>query len=171
MRKWLGRVAVLTTALLLVVFLLSGGTVLAATTATVTVNATPAYVQINVSPTTYGFGAVEVSTNYSSAQDAFTIGNGSSINIDIAISCNATWAGGNDWTHSDAGTPGSTTAALYADPDAGTWHIIVKNATPNDIYTNTGTASLPFGLRLRAPTVFDDAVLKTNTVTLTASAS
>lgn len=149
----------------------SGGIALAATTASVSVNATPAYVTITNSPDNYGFGTVAVSTNYSTAVDYFTITNGSSVNIDVAISTNATWAGGNSWTHSDAGTPGSTTAALYATPNTAAWNIIVKNATPNDLYTNTGSASLPWGLRLVAPTVFDDAVLKTNTVTLTATAN
>lgn len=143
----------------------------AATSANVSVNATPAYVTISNSPDTYGFGTVQTSTNYSSSQAHFTITNGSSVNIDITIGCNATWAGGNGWTHDDSGTPGSTTAALYASPDTGTFNIIVKNATPNDLYTNEGGASLDWELRLMSPTVFDDGVLKTNTVTLTAAAA
>lgn len=143
--------------------------VLAATSDTVAINATPSFITISNSPNNYGFGSVVVSTNTSTAQNYFTITNGSSVNIDIAISANATWAGGNTWTHSDAGTPGSTTAALYADDDTGDFTIIVKNATPNDLYTNTADASPDWGLRLLSPTVYDDGVLKTTTVTLTAS--
>lgn len=145
--------------------------VYSATTADIAVNATPAYVSITNSPDNYGFGVVATSTNYSTAVGYFTITNASSVNIDIAISCNSSWAGGNTWTHSDAGTPGSTTAALYATANTTAWNIIVKNASPNDLYTNTGTAALQWGLRLMAPTVFDDAVLKTNTVVVTATAS
>lgn len=174
MRRFLEHLAVFTTLLLLVgaVFAVGPGVGVAsaATSAGVAVNATPAYVTISNSPDNYGFGVVSTSTNYSTAIDYFTITNGSTVNINVAISCNATWAGGNTWTHSDTGTPGSTTAALYATPGTTAWNIIVKNASPQDLYNNTGSASLDWGLRLCAPTVFDDGVLKTNTVTVTATA-
>lgn len=174
MRKFWGRQGPLISLLLVVLLLLSpvvGTPALAATTADIAVNATPAYVEITNSPSTYGFGTVAVSTNYSTDTVYFNITNTSSVNIDVAISTNATWAGGNTWTHSDAGTPGSTTAAMSATPGTAAWNIIVKNATPNDLYTNTAATPLSWGLRLAAPTVFDDGVLKTNTVTLTATAS
>jgi hypothetical protein len=170
MKKYMGSIGVFLVALL-VLLALAPTPVLAATTAGVAVNATPAYVTISNAPTSYGFGTVEVSTNYSTTTTYFTITNGSSVNIDIAISCNATWAGGNTWTHDDTGTPAGETAALYATPGDASWNIIVKNATPNDLYSNTADATPDWGLRLMAPTSFDDGVLKTNTVTLTATAT
>jgi len=157
--------------LALALVLIPFGTVGAATTADVAVNATPAYVSISNSPDNYGFGTVQTSTNYSTTQGYFNITNGSTVNIDVAISCNATWAGGVTWTHDDTGTPGADTAALYSSQDTGTLNIIVKNGTPNDLVSNTSDANLLWELRLMSPTSFSDGVLKTNTVTLTASAS
>ncbi len=168
---WKAWTSLLLMAILVVVTVSVPTVVFAATSDTVSINATPSYVTISNSPDNYGFGNVAVSTNTSTSQNYFTITNGSSINIDIAISTNATWAGGNTWSHSDTGTPGSTTAALFATPDTAAWNIIVKNATPNDLYSSMADASPDWGLRLLAPTVFDDGVLKTNTITLSASAS
>lgn len=171
MKKYLGVISIGVIAALLLMLLPAMG-VLAATSQDVAVNATPAYVTISNSPDNYGFGVVETSTNYSTSQAYFTITNGSSVNIDITIGCNATWAGGNTWTHDDTGTPGSTTAALYASPDTDAFDIIVKNAAPNDLVAALGAGTpQDWELRLMAPTVFDDGVLKTNTVTLTATAS
>jgi len=165
MRKVLG----LLIACLLV--LIPVGVVGAATTADIAINATPAFVSISNSPDNYGFGTVQTSTNYSTAQGYFTITNDSTVNIDIAISCNSSWAGGVTWTHSDAGTPGADTAALYASQDTNAFDIIVKNASPNNLISNTAEASIAWELRLCAPTSFSDGVLKTNTVTLTASSA
>ncbi len=169
--KGKGLLVSLLLALLLVFLPVFGSSVFAATTQYVSVNATPAYVTISNSPSSYGFGVVQVSTNYSTSTGYFTITNGSTVNIDITISCNATWAGGSGWTHSDAGTPGADTAAMSASPNTGAFNIIVKNSSPNDLYTNTGSASLPWELRLATPTSFSDGVLKTNTITLTATAA
>ena len=145
--------------------------VFTATAANVSINATPSYVSISNSPNNYGFGTIAVSTNTSTAINYFTITNGSSVNINIAIGCNSTWAGGVTWTHSDTGTPGANTAALYATPNTAAWNIIVKNAAQQNLYSATATATLYWGIRLMAPTSFGDGVLKTNTVTLTATAS
>ncbi len=170
MRRFISNVAVVMAGVLLY-FVAFASPVLAATTADVSVNATPAYVSITNTPDNYGFGTVAVSTNYSTSTTYFTITNGSTINIDIAISTNASWAGGNTWTHSDTGTPGAETAALYSTNGTAAWNIIVKNATPNDLFSSTADASPDWGLRLMSPTSFDDGVLKTNTVTLTATPS
>lgn len=169
MKKWIVGNLVIGLVFLFLLLPLLGTPVSAATTATVVVNATPAYVTISNSPSTYGFGTVQTSTNYSTGQAYFNITNGSSVNIDIAISCNATWLGGTPWTHSDAGTPGADTAVLAADPDAGSWHITVKNGSPNDLYNNI-SGNQDWGIRLATPTSFSDGTLKTNTITLTASA-
>lgn len=166
-RRLFGNLCVATVLALL--FAVPDTPVFAATTQDVVVNATPAYVSISNAPATYGFGTVVVSTNYSSTQNYFTITDSSTVNIDVAVSCNATWLGGNGWTHSDAGTPGSTTAAMSADPNTGAWNILVKNGSPVDLF-NDVTGNQNWGIRLAAPTAFDDGVIKTNTVTLTATA-
>ena len=154
---------------LLLLLLISGTPALAATTADVAVNATPSYVAITNAPDTYGFGTVVVSTNYSSADDYFTITDGSSVNIDVAISCNATWTGGTPWTHDDGGTAGADTAVLAATPGTAAWNVLVKNGSPLDLF-NDVTGNQDWGIRLAAPTSFSDGQLKENTITLTATA-
>jgi len=173
MKRFIKRlVALVPIVVVLVLLVVLASPVSALTTADVAVNATPSYVTITNAPDNYGFGTVLVSTNTSTAVGYFTITNGSSVAIDIAISCNATWAGGNGWTHSDTGTPASTTAALYSTPNTVAWNIIVKNATPNNLVAGlAASTNQAWGLRLMSPTVYDDGVLKTNTVTLTATAT
>lgn len=173
MRKWLRRsfgTGCLLAALLLIGALFGTTPVFAATTADVAVNATPAYVSISNAPIDYGFGTVAVSTNYSTSQGYFTVTDSSTVNIDVAVSCNTTWAGGVTWTHDDTGTPGVDTAALYCSPNTNAFDIVVKNTSPNDLVSNN-SGNIDWELRLMAPTVFGDGVLKTNTVTLTATAS
>ena len=169
MKRFIPNVALGVIVVLLALLIVPLGFAFAATTADISINATPAYVSISNSPSTYGFGVVETSTNYDTATGYFTITNSSTVNIDISISTNATWAGGNTWAHNDSGSPGAEAAAMKASPNDGAFNIIVKNATPNNLYSNEAGASLQWELRLAAPTSFDDGVLKTNTVTLTAS--
>ena len=173
--KWLGRICIVTVLTLLALVAAPAGAVFAATTADVAVNATPAYVSITCNKTAegYGFGTVAVSTNYTTATGYFGITNSSSVitNQTIAVT-GATWTGGVTWTHSDTGIPASDTVALFASKGTGVFDVIVKNAAPNNIATNqAATTDYAFELRLSAPTVFTDGVLKTNTVRITATAA
>jgi len=171
MRRFIKKlVAMVPILVVLVLLVVLASPVSAATTADVAVNATPSFVSITNSPDNYGFGTVVAGSNVSTAQAYFTMVDGSSVNIDVAISCNATWAGGVTWTHDDTGTPGVDTAALKASPNTGAYDIIVKNGTPVNLVANN-SGNVTWELRLYAPTSFGDGVLKTNTVTLTATAT
>ena len=172
MFKRLGPLVSLITVVMLFLFVATPP-VFAATTADVTVNATPAYVSISVSPIYYGFGTVAVSANYSTSQGYFTVTNGSSVLTNCTVGTNATtWAGGITWTHSDTGTPGVDTAALYASANTGGFDIIVKYSSPNNLVTNqSATTNWQWELRLMSPTELNDGVLKAIKVRLTASAS
>jgi hypothetical protein len=154
-----------------VLILIPIGTVGAATTADVTVNATPQYVSISVAPATYAFGSVATSTNYSTSTGYFTITNGSSVQTDQTIAVvNATWLGGVAWTHSDTGTAGADTVALYASKNTGAFDIIVKNAAPNYIAENqAASTNYQYELRMCTPTSFSDGVIKSNVVRVTAA--
>jgi len=156
-------------ALLLV--LIPIGVTEAATTANVTVNATPAFVSISVDPTTYSFGVVETSKNYSTSTGYFTITNGSTVQTDQTIAVvNATWLGGVAWTHSDTGTPDTDTIAMYASKNTGVFDIIVKNTAPNYIAENqAATTNYQFELRIMTPTSFSDGVIKSNVVSVSAA--
>ena len=162
---------------LLVVLLLvffPTGTVGASTTANVTVNATPAFISISVNNATYSFGVVSTSTNYSTVQGYFVITNGSTVQTDNTIGVlNATWIGGVAWTHSDTGTPGADTIAMYSTNDTTAWNIIVKQYknSPNYIYENLpASTNFKFGLRIMTPTSFTDGIIKVNEVTVMSAA-
>lgn len=148
--------------------------IFASTTADVTVTATPSYIAIGVTPTTYDFGVVAASSNTTTANTTyFLISNNSSVTTNMTISVTgATWTGGTVWTHSDTGTPGADTVGLYANAGGtfGTGDVLVKNAAPNKIKTNqAATTNFSYGLDLLAPTSFSDGVQKTNVVRVTAS--
>lgn len=146
----------------------------AATTADVTVTATPQYLAITVAPTTYDFGVVAASSNTTTDNTShFTVTNTSSVTTNMTISVTgATWTGGTVWTHSDTAAPAANTVGLWANAGGtfGTADVIVKNAAPNQIKTNqAATTNFYFGLDLLAPTSFADGVQKTNTVRITVS--
>ena len=146
----------------------------AATTADVTVTATPAYVAIADNQTSYDFGVVAVSTTPSTSTDWCAITNTSTVQTDITISVTgATWSGGVTWTHSDTCTPGADTAGLKTNR-GGTWgvsDIIIKNAAPEYIYENCpALTDFDYGIKLWAPSSYTDGVEKENTVRVSAAA-
>ena len=171
MKKWIGNVC-LATILALLAFLVPVP-VFAATTADVSVNATPAYVSITVSPTSYGFGVVAAGATPSTTTAYFTIDNTSTVVTNQTISVTtSTWSGGATWTHSDTATAGIDTAGLKSNK-GGTWgagDVTVKYASPLKIATDqAATTDYSFGLKLIAPTEFTDGVLKEITVRVTAT--
>lgn len=146
----------------------------AATTADVTVTATPAYVAIADNQTSYDFGVVAVSTTPSTSTEWCGITNTSTVQTDITISVTgATWSGGVTWTHSDTCTPGADTAGLKTNR-GGTWgvsDIIIKNAAPEYIYENCpALTDFDYGIKLWTPTSYTDGVEKENTVRVSAAA-
>lgn len=171
MKKLLRALVALTLALVS----LPVGSILAATTADVSVTATPAFVSISVSPDNYGYGVVSASATPSTTTSYFTITNSSTVVTDNTIAVTtATWAGGVTWTHSDTATPGSDTVGLSSNK-GGTWgvgDVIVKYNSPNILADDqAATTNWSFGLKLYAPTAFTDGVQKSVTVRVSASAA
>ena len=144
---------------------------LALQTADVTVNATPAFVSISCNASFYDFGVVAASSTTNTSDDYFGITNASTVQSDQTIGVTTTtWSGGLGWVHSDAGTAGDNTTAMYSS-NGTAWSIIVKNAAPNFIYENlTASQSYNFGLSLQAPTVLYDGAEKSITVRVSAAA-
>ena len=146
----------------------------AATTADVTVTATPAYVAIADNQTSYDFAVVAVSTTPYTSEDWCAITNTSTVQTDITIAVTAaTWSGGVTWTHSDTCTPGADTAGLKANRD-GTWgvsDIIIKYDTPNYIYEDCpALTDFAYGIKLWTPESYTDGVEKEITVRVSAAA-
>lgn len=147
--------------------------VFAATTADVTVTATPAFISISVDIGTHDFGTVSESATPSTTTSYFTITNSSSVLTDNTVGVTAdTWTGGVTWAHSDTCTPAANTAGLKAN-QGGTWDtgdVIVKYTSPNILADDQPiTTNWSFGLKLYAPTSFTDSVEKEITVRITAT--
>lgn len=152
------------------------GNAFAATTADVTVTATPAFISITLAPgqTTWPIGVVTAGSTPSTTTTYFTIDNTSTVQTDQTIGVTtATWSGGVTWAHAEDAVPGTDLAGLKANK-GGTWgvsDIIVKNASPNFIAENqTANTDYSFGLKLWAPTEFTDGVEKQIIVRITAVA-
>ena len=164
--------SLLTTLALMLLFLVP--TPVAAQTADVSVNATPAYISISVAPAGYNFGVIAAGSTTNTTADNFTMTNSSTVATDITISVTgATWTGGIAWSHAEDGVPGADIVGLNSTTETNDWSVgvIVKNAGPLTLQAGlVALTNLKFGLSLRAPTSFSDGVLKQNTVRLTASA-
>jgi len=144
---------------------------LALDTADVTVNATPAFVEISVNASSYNFGTVAASSTTNTSVGYFGITNGSTVQTDQTISVTtATWSGTEGWLHSDAGTAGDNTTAMFSNNTTwGVSDVTIKNAAPNYIQENLpALTSYDFGLSLWAPTVLYDGSEKTITVRISA---
>ena len=148
---------------------------LAATTADVTVTATPSYISITATNTTYDFGAVVESSYTNTTTAYFPIVNSCSVISDNTISAvTGNWTGGTEWIHDDTATPGIVTAGLTSNQEGawGTGDVIVQNAVPQLIADDqAATTNWSFGLNLLAPTAYHDGAQKTMVVRISAVAS
>ena len=156
-------------ALLLV--LVPTGMVSAATTADITVNATPQYISISVNQSTYDFSTIAESSVTNTTAGYFGITNGSTVQTDQTIGVTTTnWTGGVGWVHSDTCTVGTATAGMKAQRVGQSW-VIVKNASPNYIYEDCAASTdYSFALSLHAPSTFTDGVEKSIVVRVSAAA-
>lgn len=146
----------------------------AATTADVTVNATPSYVAITDNTTSVDFGIVVASTTENTSTSLIAITNDSTVQTDqtIAVLSSSWSSGGSGWTHSDTATAGANTAGLKSNR-GGTWgtgDVIIKYASPNYIYEDCpADQDYAYGLGLQVPTSFTDGYENTITVRVTAA--
>lgn len=156
-------------ALLLV--LVPTGLVGAATTADITVNATPEYISISVNQSTYDFSTIAESSVTNTTAGYFGITNDSTIQTDQTVGVtSANWTGGVGWVHNATCTPGTATAGMKAQRVGQSW-VIVKQTSPNYIYENcAASTSYSFALSLHAPTTFTDGVEKSIVVRVSAAA-
>lgn len=143
---------------------------LAATTADVTVTATPTYIAMTNTPPTYDFGALVAGVNKASASTTFTANNTGSVtsNISIiAILTGGNWSGGEGWIHSNVGTAGASQAGLIAGLSGWVGNVTVSSTSQ---WFKTGLAAATtqqWGLEIQTPTSFGDGVQKQMVVRLT----
>jgi len=155
------------------IFSMSGNALASTTTADVTINATPSYISISNSPSTYAFGALAESATANTTTSYFTVTNGSSVTTNTTIQVTgSTWTGGTAWTHSDTATPGADTVGLKASKNTGAYDVIVKASAAFEVLApnQAATTNFQWELKIYAPTSFSDGVIKSNTVRLTMAA-
>jgi hypothetical protein len=125
---------------------------------------------ISNTPSSYNFGSVAEGATPSTGLAYFTVTNNSSSAVDITIS-GTDMTGGDTWTLSDDGNPGTNIYGLQAGLEGEAYTIIVKKNSPyNTLVSNLAASGTQrWGLQLYAPTTFSDGEAKTGTVTLTAT--
>jgi hypothetical protein len=141
---------------------------MAATTADVTITATPTYIAMTNTPSTWAIGVVAAATNYSTSLTYFTANNTGSVasNIDMAVT-GANWTGGVGWVHSNTAAAGVDTAGLIGMNS--TQNITIKTTSMALTHALAASTISQYGLTMIAPTSFGDGVLKTVVLRLTIS--
>lgn len=143
---------------------------MAATTADVTITATPTYIAITNAPSTWALGTIAASSATPTANDSyFTASNNGSVTSNITLLVTtANWTGGVGWIHSNTNTTAADTVGLaYGTEGSGTDQYILKTTAENLI---TGLAAANYtrwGMKVYAPTSFGDGAQKSVIVRLT----
>lgn len=149
------------------------GLVFAATTADVTINATPTYISITVNNTTFDFSTVAASSTENTTAGYFGITNVSTVSTDNTIVSNG-WQdtdGGsnNPWTWGNAA---EDTAEMNASDGDAAYDVVVDDSTPASLKVGVGaTTDWVFELELEAPSSFTFGDAQGTTITVSASAS
>jgi hypothetical protein len=158
---------------------------LAATTADVTVTATPTYIALTNSEATWAVGTVAASTTYwwtadSNAPDPTspteaadmksTITNTGSVAEDIDIKV-AAFTGGTGWTISTDDSPAEGEIAILAVVTGGDTASMTQVITTDSELTGSlaSSGTIKWSMKMITPASFTDGVEKSGTVTLTAT--
>lgn len=168
MRKRIALIGICVVALLS--SLVSIVPVMGATTADITIDATPSYIAITNAPGSFDFLTVVAGVDENTGTDYFTITNTSTVAIDIDIKALTGWEGGaNDWSW---GAPGENTARLEASAGTGLYDLVLTAVdTDYELIDNlSALTNDDWELELRAPTSFTYGNAQQITVRLTASA-
>lgn len=170
MSKFNGRIARILSILLVSVILtmLAPMAAMAATTQDVTITATPTYIAMTNTPSTWAIGVVAAATNYSTSYTYFTANNTGSVDSNINFQVTgANWTGGVGWIHSNTAEAGEDTVGLISMNS--TQNITIKTTAMALTHALGPATTSQYGLTMIAPTVFNDGELKTVVVRLTIS--
>ena len=169
------RTIIVAIAISLLLAIFPVGLALAATTADVTVTATPSFLSITNLPASWPIGSVSANSTPNTGIDYFEITNSSGVAMDISIKCNG-WSGVSSWSY---GAPATNTANLTASSGnstgggssgAGTYDIDVLDGSDSLLIDAVAAGVNPnWELQLNAPTDFTFGDEQTTTVTITAT--
>jgi hypothetical protein len=153
------------------------GMALAATSAEVTVTATPgSFIGISCDQTSYDFGDISANSTPDTTTGWATITNSSSVVIDITIGSDG-WSGTTAWTY---GASGADTAQLNASATfggsagssgAGAYDVTIPSGSTALLCDDLAVGNNPaWEMQLDAPSSFTHGYTQTTHVTLTAAA-
>ena len=161
-------IALLIIGIMLVV--ISPAAAFAATTADVTITATPSYIAITNTPSSYDFGVIAASATPATNTTYFTANNTGNVvsNITLLVTA-ANWTGGVGWIHSNTATAGVDTVGLKCGTqDDGNVTATIIKTTAMTLHNNVASYNTTkWGITMYAPTSFGDGAQKTVTVRLT----
>lgn len=143
--------------------------VFGATTATVTINATPEFISISLNNTTFDFGTVTADTDEQTGTGYFGITNTSTVTTDNTIVSNDWQSTGTPWTW---GAPAADTAQLKASDGDGAFDVTVDEVTPAALKSGVGaTTNWVFEIQIDAASSYTHGDAQGTTVTVSASAA
>lgn len=148
---------------------------MAATTATVTIDVTPAFVSISTTNDTKDFGIVAAgltNSTVNSTVDYFDVTNAGTVNATVTIKC-STWAhqtGSNDWTY---GSPAADTGQMVFSVGTGLYDTVIPVSPSTEALFAALVPSTPdyFEVGIDMPTSFTHGDKQRSIITLTATAA
>lgn len=143
------------------------GSVLAANPEQVTITATPDFLGIENTPSSFDFDTVTADTDEATGEANFTLTNVSNVEIDTTIGCNG-WSGTLTWTY---GPSAQDTGQLSFGTGGGYNTVVPSGSTVAFVSDMAAYATQDWGLELDAPLSFTHGYVQTTTVTITATAS
>ena len=162
-----GFVALLASIMLVIIAPLAA---IAVTTADVVITATPSYIAMTNTPSSWAAGILAAGSSTATANDSyFTANNTGSVAGNITLLVTTTnWTGGVGWIHSDTATAGTDTVGLKCGTKGSGSAVTIIKTTAMTLINNLAAAnSTGWGMTILAPTVYNDGVQKTVTVRLT----
>jgi hypothetical protein len=154
------------------------GYVSAATSDTVVITGTPAYLDISISPSSYDFGNLDQGVDENTGNGYFTVTDTSStVNYDLNIQSNGWNSSGSAWTW---GAPGTDTGNMTASSanggaggsgGAGTYDIHILNGSDLLLSDNVSPSTNPtFELQWEMASTFTHGNSQNSTITLSVTA-
>ena len=143
----------------------------AATTAGVTISATPTFISIALNVSTFNFSTVTADTDEDTTTGYFGVTDSSTVTVNTTIQCNSTWTGGgNNWAWDVAG---ENQGLIKASNGTGAYDVVIAAIDTEYSLNISGVAgtNFVFELELDAPSSFTYGDPQSCQLKLTAAAA
>ena len=175
MSKWIRQLRYLLGVVAIVAVALLPATVVAGTTATVTIDVTPSWVSITNTNTSHDFGTLGVGVTNATANstiDYFDVQNEGSVAANVTIKCDG-WThqtGSHDWTY---GAPAADTGQIVFSVGTAAYDTVIPESPSYEVaWASLSTSTTDyFEVGIDMPSSFTHGDQQRTTITLTASAA